>query len=166
MSDTFVKELIGELCETFKAAGIDASVDSIDDGDILAVEYGDESAADDAAVIINREEDLLSVYIVVTVWSGLSGKEESDIAQLLPYMNRYLTLGAFELGGEDGTLDFVYSFIADDKTDRPKLLKIISAAYAFAARTADEGALLIAPVISGEAQVSELMNEDTSIVQF
>ena len=167
MNDTFVKELTGDLCETFGAAGINASVDSTDEGDILSVEYGDDNAADGAVVIIDREGDLLSVYVNVSVWYA-GDSRNAELSQLLPYLNRYLSLGAFELEDEDGdvTLDFRYSFIADQKTDRAKLLKIIAAAYAFAARTADEGALTIAPLMSGEAQVSELMNEETSIVQF
>ena len=165
MSDTFVKELTADLSGILKAAGFDAYVDSGDGGDILVTEYGDDNAADSASVIINRAGELLSVYICAAVWSGLDGGRKDDIAKLLPYLNRYLSLGDFELEEEDGTLEFRYSFIADEKTDRPKLLKIIAAAYAFAARTADEGALLIAPLISGEVQVSELMNDDTSIIQ-
>ena len=166
MSDVLAKDLINELCEIFTDAGLNASVEDINDSDILVVEYGDDSAVEDGSVIITHYDDILTVFVTATVRSALEGKEREDIAGLIPYMNRFLDIGNICLDDESGDLEFKYSFVANDSTDREKLIKIISVAYGTAEATAVEAAGITAPVISGEKPVSELLNEGSEIIQF
>ena len=84
----------------------------------------------------------------------------------LPYLNRFLDIGVFGIDDESGDLEFRYSFIASEKTDRKKLIKMISAAYGTAENTAAEAAGITAPVISGETPAAELLNEDSVIIQY
>ena len=166
MSDVLAKEIINELCGVFTEAGLDASVEDVDGSDVLAVNYDDGSEVEDGNVIITHYDDILTVFDTATIWSGLEGKERTDIAALVPYMNRFLDIGSICLDDESGDLEFKYSFIAIDTIDREKLLKIISVAYGTAESTAAEAAGITAPVLSGEKPVSGLLNEESEIIQF
>lgn len=166
MSEVLAKDIINELAEIFTDAGYDVSADEINDSNILSIGYGEDSAVEDGSIIITHYDDILTVFVLVTVWSGLGTKEKEDMAQFLPYLNRFLDIGVFGIDDESGDLEFRYSFIASEKTDRKKLIKMISVAYGTAENTAAEAAGITAPVISGETPAAELLNEDSVIIQY
>ena len=166
MSDALVKEILNELRETFSAAGLAASVEDIDGSDVLSIEYSEESAFEDGSILITHYDDIITVFIIITIWSGLEESRKEDMKSFLPYFNRFLTIGNFRVDDEDDTLEMRYSFIADDSTERTKLMKMIIAAYGASAAAAIDAAVTTAPVITGEKKASELLNEDALIIQF
>ncbi|MCR4780954.1 MAG: hypothetical protein K5876_07660 [Ruminiclostridium sp.] len=165
MNEVWEKELLNELRDLFAEAGRNAEIENISGREVLVAEYEGENEPEDCNVsVVHLMEDTTEISVLISVRSGLDEKQSADIAALVPYLNRFLSIGCF--GNEDGYFWYSCSFVIDEDMERSILIKQITASVNIALNTAAEATAMILPVVNGEAHVSELMNEDTSIVQF
>ncbi len=167
MSEAWDKELLDELEEVFSEAGMNAFIDEISGTNAVVVEYDGFNAVEDCNVsVVHPTDDATAVSVLITVRSELGEKASEDIAALLPYLNKYLTVGSFGITRENGYFWFGSTFVIDEDIDRTRLLRIIAANIDICVGTAEEAIALTALMLNGEQSVTELMNEDTAIIQF
>ncbi len=167
MNETGDKELLKEIEELFSETGVEVYTEEFSGTQVVVAEYEEGETPEDCNVsVMHLTEDSTEISVMISVLSGLDEKQSDDIAALIPYLNRYLSVGSFGIAKQDGYFWFGCSNVIDENTGRSKLLRIIAGMVDIAYNTAAEAAAMILPVVNGEAQVSELMNEDTSIVQF
>ena len=157
--------LIKDLEELFADRG--ASIEKISGRDVLVMEYEEEEMPEDCNIFIEHvTEDSTEVCFMFTVASGLDEKTTEDISALLPFLNRFLSIGSFGIVRQDGFFYFNYSLTVSEQTKKDILMKIITVTLDIAAKTAEEAAVITAPVLNGEVPAAELLNEGISIIQF
>ncbi len=167
MNEAWDKELLKELEELLSEAGLEVTREDIAGNDVIVAEYDGENEPEDCNVsVMHLTEDSTEISVMISVMSGLDEKQSDDIAALIPYLNRYLSVGSFGITKQDGYFWFGCSNVIDENTERSKLLKVAAATVDIAYGTAAEAVRIVLPVVNGETPVSELMNDDTSIIQF
>lgn len=167
MKGEWDKELLKAIESVFSDAGLYTATENINGRDVLVIEYDAENAPEDCNISIEQlTENSTVINILISVMSGLNKKQSQDIAALLPYLNKYLTIGSFGLTEQDGYFYFSYSFVIDEQTGIGKLVREVSSALDIATASAEEAVGITAPVINGGKPVSELMTDDISIIQF
>ncbi|MBQ9483264.1 MAG: hypothetical protein IJU82_03655 [Ruminiclostridium sp.] len=167
MSEAWDNELLAGLGELFSKAGGKVSTEELSGKKVLVIESDEAGGIEDANITVEHfPEDITVISLLFSVASDLDEKARKDITALLPYLNRCLTIGNFGITAQDGYFYFRTAFVIDEASDRDILFRTIASTFGIAVVTADEAAKLTAPVIRGEKPVSELMNDDTGIIQF
>ena len=167
MSKAWDNALITELESFFTEAGMTVSAEMFGDRQVLVSEYGAENAPEDCNVSVEHlTEDSTVLFIMFTVRSGLDAAQTADVLAVLPYLNKYLSVGCFGIAEADGYFYFSTAMVLDEQADHAKLIRMITATLGIAEATVYEAIDMIAPVLEGETPVSGLLNEDTGIIQF
>ncbi|MBR5089316.1 MAG: hypothetical protein IK093_07805 [Ruminiclostridium sp.] len=166
MSNEWGKDFLTELGKIFSGSGIDAYMTEFGGGDALMIEPdGEEIRANAIVTVEQSDDDCTCVSLMLPLFDKLEPGVAADLVKLVRYMNKYLTLGSFAVSEEDGTFIFSHTFVIDEDTERVILCGIVSEALDIAEETAAMGGDMVLPVIKGEKPVSELLNNESVIVQ-
>jgi hypothetical protein len=167
MNEAWDNELLNDIGRVMTEAGLRSEVGDIGGKTVLVIEFEGENSAEDANIAVEHfSEDVTGISVMFTAASGCGEKETADITALLPYLNRFLSIGSFGITVPDGYFYFGTSFVIDTGADRASIIRKTAATFDICAETVNAAVTALAPVISGEKQVSELMNDDTAIIQF
>ena len=167
MNSIFEKSLFSEIEEFFSSRGFTVFNDDIDGKNILVMEPDSDVSFEDCNISVNEtDEDITSVNILFTLETELLDDLSDSVDMLLPYLNKYLNIGSFGLVKESGYFYFSYSYIADTKAETEQAMKVFLMTWQIASDTAAEGMDTVRALISRDAELSELLNEDSSIIQF
>lgn len=167
MNMEFENKLFAEIEEFFTERGTKVFYDDIEGKKALVMEFGDEGAPEDCTVsLVDIDDNITAVNIMFTIMSGLPDSSSDDMDVLLPYLNKYLTVGNFGLMKDSGYLYFSCAFVVDEFADMLQTMTLLLSMWEIADNTAREGIEVIAPVIGGTVPAVEAANDDSSIIQF
>ncbi len=167
MNNDFDGSLLKAILEMVSAAEPDTMIADINGKPVLLTEISGDNATEDRNISVTHlTEDCTAVEIMYTVRSGLDVRQCNDILALLPYLNRYLSIGAFGLLEQNGYFYFHYAFAIRKETEVPLILETLAATLTITDATVQEAILLTAPVLRGELTADDRMREETSITQF
>lgn len=167
MDRIFEKSLFLEIEEFFSSRGLKVSYEDIDEKRVLVMESDGDEGFEDCNISVGEAEDgIASVNILFSLETGLSAENSDKVDELLGYLNKYLTIGSFGLVKENGYFYFSCSYLADAQAETEQAMKIFLMTWQIASETAEQGAQTVRSMIYGLADVSELMNDDISIIQF
>ncbi len=167
MDRIFEESLFSEIEEFFSSQAMSISYEDIDEKRVLVMESdGDEWFEDCNITVGEAENGIAAVNILFSLETGLSDENPDKVDDLLVFLNKYLTIGSFGLVKENGYFYFSCSYLADAQAETEQAMKIFLMTWQIASKTAAEGEQTVRSVIQGEADVSELMSDDISIIQF
>ncbi len=167
MDRIFEKNLFSEIEEFFSSQGFTISYEEIETSKALVMETDSNEAFEDCSISVgDTDEGIADVNILFSLEVGLSEEDFEKVDDLLMYLNKYLTVGSFGLVKESGFIYFRCSYLADTQAEIEQAMTVFLMTWQIASETAAQGVQTVRSVINGEAQISELMNDDTSIIQF
>ena len=167
MSSKWDIELLNELEGICKKIGFKPTMDEFSGKKVLVLEYSGDLACEDCNVSIDRlNDEVTAISLLFSVKSGLDKKQSGEIEKLLPYLNKYLSFGAFTVDGEEGYFSYSASFVVREDIEREMILNCVATALSLGLVTTGEAIKITDPIISGEAEASELMNDSSLIFQF
>ena len=166
MSNKWDVELLTELEGILGEIGFIPTIEDFNGKPVLVMEYSGGIACEDCNLSVEHlTDDITAIGVLFTLKSDLDEKQTSDIVRLLPYLNKYLSFGAFSVLEEEGFFCFTASFIIKEDCDRSIIINSISNALTLGLFTTGRALEITLPVISGEASAEELMNEESIIFQ-
>lgn len=167
MSNKWDVELLSELEEVCRKIGFEPRTEDFDGKKVLVLEYEGEFACEDCNLTVDTlEENVKAISLLFTLKSALDEKQSREVAKLLPYLNKYLSFGAFTVMEEYGFFSFSASFVVRENEDKEIILNSVGTALALGLVTTGEALEITLPLINGEATAEELMNGDSVIYQF
>ena len=167
MSNKWDVELLSELKEVCSAIGFQPEIEDFDGKQVLVLEYEGEYTCEDCNLSVeNLPGGVKAIFLLFALKSGLDEKQSGDIEKLLPYLNKYLSFGAFTVAQDLGFFSFSASFVIKEDESRDNIIDSVGTALALGLVTTGEALEITLPLINGEAAAEELMNGDSVIYQF
>lgn len=164
MNKQWDKDFIEQFAQVLTAGGIKAQVGDIEGTPSVIVE-ADEDAAGYTLSIEHPYEDMACIYLLFPMFSRLDGKTANSLISLTRYLNKFLSTGCFVVSAKDGDMYFRHSFAADEEMDKTSLFMLTAEIIDICAQTVTEAMEIIVPFFEGKTQLSELLNDDTAIIQ-
>ena len=166
MNSEFQTRLFSETEEFFSSRGLNVLHEDIDGRDILVLEPHSSDTFDDCNISVNEtDEQTAAVDMLFTLGAELDSELCDSLDELLLYLNKFLTIGSFGLEREGGYFYFGCSYLADTAAPTEQMMKVFLMTWQIAADTAVQGVGILQSLKGGEVQLSELLNDDTSIIQ-
>lgn len=167
MNRIFENKLFPEIEEFFASKGFTVLYEDIEGKNVLIMEPDSDVLFEDCNITVDSfDEESTAVNILFTLESKLPDEFSDNVDDLLLYLNKYLTIGCFELIKENGFFFFRCSYLADTQAPIVQVMKVFLMTWQIASDTAVQGSQIVRSLIQGEAEIGELLSDDSSIIQF
>lgn len=159
-------DFIEQFAQLLTAGGTQAGVCDIEGTPAVIVQAdADDSATGYTLSIEHPYEDMTYVHLLLPMFSGLDESITDSIISLIRYLNKFLSTSCFVASAKDGDVYFRYSFVIDEQMEKTALFMLTAEVIDICEETAAMGMDIIVSLIEGKTPLSELLNDDTAIIQ-